>query len=59
MGARRKVPHTTTRVLAPAGTQQRREPACVVIVNGAQLGLEARIDENPLVIGRASCRERV
>lgn len=53
MGARRKVPHTTTRVLAPAGTQQRREPACVVIVNGAQLGLEARIDENPLVIGRA------
>lgn len=53
MGVRRKVPHTTTRVLAPAGPQQRREPACVVIVNGAQLGLEARIDEIPLMIGRA------
>ena len=53
MSARRKVPHTTTRVVLPTGPQQRREPACVVVVNGAQLGLEARIDENPLVIGRA------
>ncbi len=53
MGVRRKVPHTTTRVLIPASPQQRREPACVVIVNGAQLGVEARIDEIPLMIGRA------
>ncbi|HWS26799.1 MAG TPA: GGDEF domain-containing protein [Xanthomonadales bacterium] len=53
MGVRRKVPHTTTRVLLPASPQQRREPACVVIVNGAQLGVEARIDEIPLMIGRA------
>lgn len=53
MAARRRVAHTTTRVVLPTGPQQRREPACVVVVNGAQLGLEARIDENPLVIGRA------
>jgi diguanylate cyclase (GGDEF)-like protein len=53
MAARRKAPHTTTRVVVPTGPQERREPACVVVVNGAQLGLEARIDENPLMIGRA------
>jgi diguanylate cyclase (GGDEF)-like protein len=53
MAASRKVPHTTTRVVVPTGPRERREPACVVVVNGAQLGLEARIDENPLMIGRA------
>jgi diguanylate cyclase (GGDEF)-like protein len=53
MAARRKAPHTTTRVVVPTGPQERREPACVVVVNGAQLGLEARVDENPLVVGRA------
>ncbi len=53
MAARRKVPHTTTRVVVPTGARERREPACVVVVNGAQLGLEARIGENPLLIGRA------
>lgn len=53
MAARRRVPHTTTRVVLPSGPQPRCEPACVVVVNGAQLGLEARIGENPLMIGRA------
>ena len=44
---------TTTRVITPAEARVRREPACVVVVAGAQLGLEARVDDNPLVIGRA------
>lgn len=53
MPARRKAIHTTTRVIVPTGAQVRREPACVVVVNGAQLGVEALVGETPLMIGRA------
>ncbi|MBV6415102.1 MAG: hypothetical protein OMOMHJEC_02945 [Xanthomonadales bacterium] len=53
VGARRRGHNTTTRVVLPSAARTHREPACVVIVNGAQFGAEARVDENPLVIGRA------
>ncbi len=53
MAARRKAPHTTTRVVLPTLAPAGREPACVVVVNGAQLGVEARIGATPLLIGRA------
>lgn len=53
MGARRRSSFTTTRVVVPAAVRPQREPACVVIVNGAQLGVEARIESEPLLIGRA------
>lgn len=53
MVARRRGHNTTTRVVVPASPRAHREPACVVIVNGAQFGVEARVDDNPLVIGRA------
>lgn len=53
MAVRGKPPNTTTRVVVPANTSTRREPACVVVVAGEQLGLEALVDDTPLVIGRA------
>ena len=53
MGVRRKSHHTTTRVVVPTGGPAPRDPACLVVVNGAQLGLEARIADQPLLIGRA------
>lgn len=57
MRARDKPHNTTTRVVVAAGQGARQEPACVVVVTGEQLGLEALIDETPLVIGRAEdCR---
>lgn len=53
MPARRRGQNTTTRVVVPAAPRSRREPACLVIVNGAQFGVEARVEDAPLVIGRA------
>jgi len=53
MGTRRGRPHTTTRVVAPAAIGTRAEAACVVVVNGAQLGVEAEVGDHTLVIGRA------
>lgn len=50
---REKPNNTTTRVVVPSGLAARQEPACVVVVNGEQLGLEAQVDEAPLIIGRA------
>jgi diguanylate cyclase (GGDEF)-like protein len=49
---RRKSQNTTTRVVVPNAQLDRREPACVVVVNGDQLGVEALVGEVPLLIGR-------
>jgi len=54
MANRPRKPHnTTTRVVVPAVAGVLAESACVVVVNGAQLGVEARVEEQALVIGRA------
>ena len=53
MVARRKGQQTTTKVVVPPALKPKREPACVVVINGPQFGVEARIDTTPLVIGRA------
>lgn len=50
---RQRLNNTTTRVVVPSGLGARQDPACVVVVNGEQLGLEATVDEAPLIIGRA------
>lgn len=53
MGVHRKSVHTTTRVVIPTPDLAPRDPACVVVVNGAHLGTEAKIGAMPLLIGRA------
>lgn len=54
MGTRpRKSQNSTTRVVVPAALKAPAEFACVVVVNGAQLGVEARVEDQALVIGRA------
>jgi diguanylate cyclase (GGDEF)-like protein len=54
MAARQRAgDNQTTRVVVPPGHGDRRDPACVVVVAGAQLGHEAAIGELPLLIGRA------
>ena len=52
-GGKRAGSNETTRVVLPPGDGERREPACVVVVAGAQLGHEAAIGDLPLLIGRA------
>lgn len=44
---------TTTRLVPEVGAAPTRDPACVVVVNGPQLGMEARVDDTPLLVGRA------
>lgn len=50
---RRGGQQTTTRLIPEVQEGPIREPACVVVVSGPQLGIEAQIDDTPLLIGRA------